>query len=254
MWRFIRAMQTGDYVVVPNWGEFYVAEITGPATYDPSKVKEDTAYRRSAKWLNGKKAIPRRLARAALISRMKVQGTSADASDLIAEIEDCLSLAERGHAPTFQTDLQARLIAQVLHEMHHGRIDDFGFERLIQSVLRSLGATDVRLVPRIQDKGADVVATFLVAGAFQQVVAVQAKHWKPDPPVGTEVIEQLIRGIEAESANLGMVVTTGAFSAEATQAAAQYYEDTGIRIELVDGEQFAKLIVENGIPSVSQAS
>jgi len=251
MWRFIRAMQIGDFAVVPNWNGFYIAEITGPPTYDQSKVEEDSAYRRPVKWLNGKQPIVRRLARAALIARMKVQGTSADASDLVAEIEDCLGLAGRGHTPTFQTDLQARLVAEVLHELHEGRIDDFGFERLIQSVLRSLGATDVRLIPRIQDKGADLVATFLVAGAFQQVVAVQAKHWKPNPPVGTDVVEQLIRGIEAESANLGMIVTSGAFSTEAIQSAAQYFEDTGIRIELVDGEQFAKLIVENGIPGAS---
>ena len=33
---------------------------------------------------------------------------------------------------------------------------------------------------------------------------------------------------------------------EATLAAQDYYEDKGVTIELVDGEQFAKLIVERG--------
>jgi hypothetical protein len=32
-----------------------------------------------------------------------------------------------------------------------------------------------------------------------------------------------------------------------TEAAEQYFEEQGIRIELVDGEQFAKLIVEHGV-------
>jgi len=44
-----------------------------------------------------------------------------------------------------------------------------------------------------------------------------------------------------------MVVTSGTISGEANAAAEKYYEDKGIRIKLVDWEQFAKLIVENGI-------
>jgi restriction endonuclease Mrr len=163
------------------------------------------------------------------------------------EINECLEIAASGLTPAFQTDLLYRLIRETLAEMRSGRMDSFGFERLIQTVLSGLGADDARIVPRAQDKGADVLATFLVAGAFRQVVAVQAKHWQPEPPVGKDAVEQLIKGIEAESANLGMVVTTGTISEEAAAAADKYYEDKGIRIELVDGEQFAKLIVENGI-------
>jgi len=240
-------MKPADLVVVPYWTDFYLAEITGPATYDPSKVVEDSAYRRSVRWLNAKKPIPRQLARAALLSRMKVQGTSADATDLREEIRECLATVERGEVSTFQRDLQSRLVREVLAELRGGRIDSFGFERLIQAVLQGLGAEESRIVPRIQDKGADIVATFRVAGAFQQRIAVQAKHWQPDPPVGPDVVEQLIRGIEAEAANLGMVITSGSISDEAFSVAERYFEDKGIRIELVDGEQFAKLIVEHGI-------
>jgi hypothetical protein len=52
-------------------------------------------------------------------------------------------------------------------------MENFGFERLIQNVLIGLGAEEARIVSRSQDKGADIVASFLVAGAFRQVVAVQ---------------------------------------------------------------------------------
>jgi restriction endonuclease Mrr len=240
-------MKPGDLVVVPHGPDFFVTEVSGPATYDRTKIDDDTAYRRPARWLNGGNPIPRQIARSALLSRMKTQGTSAVATDLLDEIKECLSLAERGQAPTFQTDLQARLIRELLAELRSGRMDSFGFERLIQRVLRDLGAEEVRIVPRREDKGADLLATFRVAGTFQQVVAVQAKHWQPEPPVSREVVEQLIRGIEAESANLGMVVTSGSISEEAVQAAEQYFEETGVRIELLDGEQFAKLMVEHGI-------
>jgi predicted Mrr-cat superfamily restriction endonuclease len=247
MWRFIREMNKGDLIVVPHWSEFYIAEIDGSPTHDSSKADDDTSYRRPVKWLNNMGAIPRNIAKSALISRMKAQGTCAYATDLLDEIKECLQIMASGLTPTFQTDLQTRLIRETLTEMRSGRMDSFGFERLIQTVLIGLGADDARIVPRGQDKGADVLATFLVAGAFRQVVAVQAKHWQPEPPVGKEVVEQLIRGIEAESANLGMVITSGIISAEAEATAEQYYEDKGIMIELVDGEQFAKLIVENGI-------
>lgn len=247
MWRFVREMNVGDLVVVPYGSEFFVTKIEGPATYNPAKVADDTAYRRTVQWLNDKKPIRRDVAKSALISRMKTQGTCAYATDLLNEIKECLLIVSEGQAPTFQTDLQSRLIRETLEELRKGRMDSFGFERLIQTVLTGLGAEDARIVPRSQDKGADVLATFRIAGAFPQVVAVQAKHWQPNPPVGKEVVEQLIKGIEAESADLGMVITSGSISDEAVQAAKKYFEEKGVKIELVDGEQFAKLIVEHGI-------
>ena len=247
MWRFIREMNEGDLVVVPYGSSFYVAEIKGDATYDPVKVTDDTAYRRPVLWLNSAMPIERTLAKSALISRMKTQGTCANATDLLDEIKECIQLSSSGQKPTFQSDLQSRLVLETLDEIRGGRMDSFGFENLIQDILIGLGAKDVYVVPRSQDKGADIVATFLVAGAFSQKVAVQAKHWQPDPPVDQSVVDQLIKGIEAESANLGMIITSGTISDEATNSAELYFEDKGIKIELVDGEQFAKLIVEHGI-------
>ncbi len=247
MWRFIREMKSGDLVVVPYGSDFYVAEISGPATYDPNKVAEDASYRRKVRWLNEKKAIPRQVARSALISRMKTQGTTADATDLVSEIKECLALAKRGHTPSFQADLQQRLVAEVLAEIRGGRMDSYGFERLIQGVLLDLGAQEADIIARSLDKGADIVARFLVAGAFQQVVAVQAKHYQATPPVESEVVDQLVRGMEAESADLGMVITAGTFSESAVTTAKHYYDQKALRIELVDGEQFATLIVEHGL-------
>ena len=62
----------------------------------------------------------------------------------------------------------------------------------------------------IQDKGIDVVATFRVAGTFLVIVGVQAKHYRPEPPVGACVVQQLIRGIDEgeEDVTHGMVITS----------------------------------------------
>jgi predicted Mrr-cat superfamily restriction endonuclease len=73
MWRFIQDMKIADLVVVPHWSDFYVAKASGPAIFDESKQEDDTAYRRPATWLNGKRPIPRSVGRSALISRMKIQ-------------------------------------------------------------------------------------------------------------------------------------------------------------------------------------
>jgi predicted Mrr-cat superfamily restriction endonuclease len=250
MWRFIREMKQNDLVVVPHPSNFYVAEVTGPARYDATKVEEDTAYRRACSWLNDARPIPRDDARAALISRMKVQNTCVRATDLLDEIHDAIENAKAGRRPSFEEDLRKRLIEETLKELIGGRMSPRRFEHLIRTVLLGLGAAEARVIPTKEDKGADIVATFRIAGAFQQVVAVQAKHWKADPPVKPEVVEQLMRGIEAEGADLGMVVTTGEISPEAVSIAKKLADENGIKIELVDGKQFAKLIVEHGIRNI----
>lgn len=247
MWRFLRDMKRGDLVVTPHGPEFYVAEVTGAAGHNPEFVDDDTAFRRDVRWLNDRKPIPRAQARAALQSRMKTQGTCAYATDLVEEIEECLRLGERGEERSFAGDLKRRLVDETLEEIRSGRLNSFGFEKLLRSLLLGMGAEESRVVPRGQDKGADILATFTVAGAFRFVVAVQAKHYQPEPPVGAEIVHQLTAGLEAESANLGMVVTSGSFSDEAVAAAEAYFEEKGIKIELVDGPQLAALIVEQGL-------
>ena len=250
MWRFLRDMKRGDLVVVPYGSEFYVGEVTGPAFYDENKVDEDSAYRRPVKWLNRKLGIPRVIAKSALVSRMKARGTCADATDLVEEIEDCLAVAESRTTPSFKTDLRRRLIKVTLDELRSGRMESYGFERLIETVLRGLGAVDTKIAARrSEDKGIDIYATFLVAGSFRQFVGIQAKHFQPEPPVDADVVCQLTRGIEEapERVTLGMVITSGDFSPEAEEEAKRYEEDKGIPIELVDGEQFAGLIVEHGL-------
>ena len=247
LWRFIREMRPGDLVVVPHGNNFFVAKITGDAIYDDTKVNEDSAYRRPVRWLNDKKPISRKLANADLLRRMKTWNTSARADDLLDKIHNSLNNARSGERPTFNSHLYTRLVEDTLDELHHGFIDDRGFEKLIESLLKKLGAVDTRIVPRRQDRGADILATFRVAGIIQQVVAIQAKHWKGDSPVTSAVVQQLINGIEAEGADLGMVITSGIISKEAEERAKRYFEETGVNIDLVDGEMFAKLLVESGM-------
>ena len=94
MWRFIREMNIGDLVVVPSGPVFYVARILGPATYDKSRIEEDTAYRRKVEWLNNKKPIDRAKAKPGLYGTLGFQGTSCSASHRLKEIKECLNDTE----------------------------------------------------------------------------------------------------------------------------------------------------------------
>jgi len=250
LWRFIREMAEGDLVVVPHFGEFYVAKVVAPLIYRPEKADEHSAFRRRVEWLNAAQPIPRSRALAALQSRMKIRQTCADATDLIEEIQDALTVAAAGQNRSFEIDLRSRLIEQTRSEITSGRMDSFGFERLLATLLRSLRATEVRIVPRSQDKGADIVAVFSLADTFNFRLAVQAKHFRPDPPVGPHLVDQLVAGIEAEQASLGWIATSGSFSAEAVERKATYEEQRGFQIELIDGDQLAAMIVEGGLHAV----
>lgn len=255
MWRFLREMKVGDLVVVPYGANFYVAEVRQEPRFLPDKVEEDTAFRRSVIWLNDGQPIPRSFAKSALSLRMKVQGTSADATDVLDEILEALEAAKSGDHPTFARDLHSKLIAAALHEIRHGRMEDYGFERLVALVLDRLGAHSTEIVSRRKDIGVDVVATFRLAGVFPQPIAVQVKHYQPDPPIGREVVDKLVHGMTngEDDFTYGLVVTSGAFGPCAFEAVAEYESERKLTIKLVDGEDFAKLVVETGV-SVSKAA
>ena len=253
LWRLIREMKKGDLIVVPHGSNFYVAEVTeGKAYRHIDESEEDVTYRRPVVWLNGKKPIPRSWARAALQSRMNVRTTSNSAEDLVSEIEEALTLAQQEGTPSFDSDLRSSLVSAAREELIGGRMNSYGFEKLIARVLKSLGALNVRIVPRTKDVGADIVASFRIAESFQLTLAVQAKHYRPEPPVGPEAVKELLSGMEAENAQLGIVVTSGEFSQEAHDLVENAQDEKGILIQLMDGEGLAALIVESGLRAVSR--
>jgi predicted Mrr-cat superfamily restriction endonuclease len=258
LWRFTREMKEGDLVVVPDGTEFYVAEVTDNARYEPERVEEDTAHRRSVNWLNDSEPIPRGIARAALQSRMKARQTCVEATDLITEIQDALEAAQTDGEASFDSDLRQKLVQDTLEELRTGRLDPYDFEELVKAVLQSLGGENVTIIPRSKDQGADVTALFTVADTFSFTVAAQAKHYneqyKKNPEVPPEDVEQLHEGMDAEGATLGWLVTSGSFSEEAEALREEIEEESGYEIQLVDGEQFAALIVDGGLRETSLTS
>jgi restriction system protein len=256
MWRFIREMKIGDWIVVPHWGgTFYIAEITGDPFYEESATVTDSAYRRKVRWLNDKQPISRKLAKSRLISRMKTQQTSAKADDLIDEIVEVLTIASDQGGVTsnqtrlFQKNLRIRTIEAVLEEIHHGYIEDYAFEHLVKRVLLCKGATKADIVPRLKDKGVDILATFLVGGVAELAIGVQVKHHKGITANGC--IDQLLTGLEAENITNGWFVTSGSFDENVEEYLEGRLAGTNLQVFLVDGEQFAGMIVDGGLETLN---
>jgi predicted Mrr-cat superfamily restriction endonuclease len=245
MWRFIRDMKSGDYVVVPHDTDFYVAQIVGHAYHDPEKIGEDTAFRRKVKWLNGKKPIPRNKAPSALYSRMKIQGVSAYAYDLVEEIRSIIEDMEDGVEITFAEQLTDRLAQTALEQMRRGLMNERKFEKLVALVLQRLGATTT-ITPRSQDKGDDIVASFKHIGVT--VVAQVKYHTNPDWKTDIEAVRQVLTGMEKHDADLGWVVTCGRFSDEAKQEGE--LGSSPRRIRLIEGDELAKMVVAFGIDQI----
>ena len=158
-----------------------------------------------------------------------------------------------GNPRNLKTDLRSKLVEETIKEIQNGRIDHYGMENLVKTVLESIGATDVSIVPRRKDKGADLLADFSLANTFVLKFAVQVKHWETKlphwPPVDKEEIKQLVNGMDAEGTQLGLFVTSGSFNESAEKYAQELLEE-GYRIELVDGTQLATLIVEGGLAKI----
>lgn len=56
-WRFIRCMNEGDLVVVPDGKEFHFGRVASGPWFDENEVEANSAYRRKAEWL--KRGVPR---------------------------------------------------------------------------------------------------------------------------------------------------------------------------------------------------
>ena len=253
LWRFLIDMHEGDLVAVPHGPEFYVTKVTGPARYFELGGKDDTVYRRKMEALNSGHPILRGWAKAALQARLKARQTCAYAGDLVDQILDVVEMAKKPKAPSFAEDLRSKLVQQTLHEIRRGRMNPDSFEELVKGLVLASGAEEAWIVPKRLDKGGDVIARFRIAG-FLETLVVQAKHYEPEPPVGPNVVDQLVNGMDAQDADLGWIVTSGTFSREAIERADGLQEERGIKIQLIEGDQLAAMVVETGVQWSSRSS
>ena len=127
-------------------------------------------------------------------------------------------------------------IERVLQQVQ--AIDPTAFERLCQRLLRESGFTRVEISGKSGDGGIDG-AGVLRMNLISFQVLFQCKRWKGS--VGADVVRNF-RGAMQGRADKGLIITTGAFTAEARREATR---DGAPAIDLIDGEAFCLLLKDS---------
>jgi len=118
------------------------------------------------------------------------------------------------------------------------------FERLVVDLLLKMGYGGSRLdagqaIGRSGDDGIDGVIKEDKLGL--DVVHIQAKKWQN--PVGRPEIQAFVGSLEGQRSKKGVFITTSKFSTEARD----YVKRIEKKIVLIDGEELAQLMIDNGV-------
>lgn len=131
-------------------------------------------------------------------------------------------------------DWQSKLLAAM------GAMSSDGFERLAQRLLREAGFTKVEVRGKSGDGGIDGVGVLRVNLVSFQVY-FQCKKWVGS--VGSKEIRDF-RGAMQGRADKGLFITTGRFTAQASDEATR---DGATAIDLIDGPRLCDLLKERGL-------
>lgn len=112
------------------------------------------------------------------------------------------------------------------------------FERFCQLLLREAGFQNVEVTGRAGDGGIDGVGMLQVNTLVSFKVLFQCKRYRDTVGPGTV---RDFRGAMTGRADKGIILTTGAFTADAKREA---FRDGAPPIELVDGEKLVRLMEE----------
>lgn len=247
LWRFIREMKIGDYVLVPISKAFYLGEVRSDVMFLEEKVGEDTAIRRNVEWLNEGLPILREYCSSGLTSRLKYQGTCVSATDLLDHIKQALEDFNKGNPPTFKHQLHGEIkgkIAELLVS-NQAFLNDRKFEELVRQLMLALGATSSEIPSKamygMSKADVDIIADFIHLG-LQIYVQVKKHHGTSDETAVQQIIEALkIDNPDGTKPILGWVINSASFSEKAESLA----NANGIRV--INGDELAEMILSVGL-------
>ena len=277
LWRFLNDFKQKDYVVVPSWGTFSVYEICDDL---PIMVTDTTIDIPETDW-NGTKIhrnnktkflklenekddldigflrkvkpvcidIPRSdYADAAFTSRMKIQSTNADISDLEKSIKKAIKSYKNKQPINLKADILEKSIDCwnniILEELNPDK-----YEKLIRWYFRKIGATESYIPPKnIKDKAGDVdvIATF---ENLRTIVNVQVKFYKGETSDwAINQINDFAKSKENMSDGYNrqywVISSSDSFSEESYNLAKEN------NILLIDGKQFVSMLLNVGLETM----
>lgn len=256
LWRFLFEFKQGDILLVPGkHKDFHVFRIISEKPVMRDEIKDqfpnidfDDKHDFHYFW----KVEPVRvnmenskLADQALSSRMKFRGTT---SWLDQNLKESLKTAVTSERISLYEAAQEKLCQAFLDKIN-AKTNDYKFEKLIKWYFLKTGASSAKVLgkntPGTQD--ADVEATF---EALRVKVYVQAKKQKYDPQIETarKQIEEYKKNNHTEDDGYTYLY----WVIHASAAEPKFEEETD-EIRLINGIEFAGMLLDAGISGIDEA-
>lgn len=273
LYRFMVSMKKGDYVVVPGWKDFSVYEIVDDCCISNELLENqllnkygyqlendgyiypisseitpenrvDLGFYHRVKPIQPQHIQRAEYAKQGLTSRMKIRQTNALINDLKEELLESLSAAKAGHPIRLKEELIKSSVDNILLQIRKN-LDADKFEKLVEWYLGSLGAKVIKTPAKnsssTEEGDADKIAYF---EKLKLVIYVQAK--KHEYTTSDWAVKQIIafdsnNNLEDDTPLLWVISSCDNFSESAIKMAREK------NVRLINGPQFAQLILENGI-------
>ena len=241
LWRFIREIKAGDWILAPTWTGLNIGQVTGPLAYDESLVVEDSAWRYPVQWI--RRDISRDSANAPLQARCCDRHTCVDATDLLTEIERLSS----GEA---KASLETAIAGSEAYAAIGRVLDDYltpnDLELLVLRLAEKNGAKAEQPPKNLPNKKGDV--DVIARYEFPRfAVGYQVKKHADKSETDEWAVQQILDALEDEQLELdiGCVVSTGkGFTAEAMRLAKS--PERG-EIRLIARDDFLHWVLSAGI-------
>lgn len=253
--RFLIKMKKDDIVIIPSSYSFSVYRIIDDDIYTNeslvTKIDHSFAdlgfYRRVIPICVN---IPRAsYAQQGLTSRLKIRQTNVNVTDLQGEILEAIN-AFKKESPINLKNSIIESSYNIILEQVIKKLDDHKFEKLVEWYLESIGATLVKTPSKNSSKAsegdADKVAYF---DKLELIIMVQVKKHKGQ--TNNWAIQQICsykdhqnNDYEDQYTTLMWVVSSGSFGEDVIKEARDK------KVRLIDGKEFAKLIMKNGIDNL----
>lgn len=267
LWRFVKQMKKGDYVVVPGWKHFSIYEIVSDEVLCNSQLDKeylaqkgysipdnhyilnqekksiDLGFYREVKPV--KVNLPREgYALQALASRMKIRQTNALLpSEIAKEVDEAL----KAEAPFNLKEAILEVATEPVLAQIRRIADCDKFENLVEWYLKRIGANEVITPAKnsstTEEGDADKVAIF---NHLKLQIQVQVK--KHDGVTNNWAVEQIANYNENKEVTddisaviMWVISSADNFTDDAKQIAAQK------EIRLINGADFARMIIETGV-------
>jgi restriction system protein len=123
-------------------------------------------------------------------------------------------------------------------------MDAMAFERLVLRVLRGMGYGkdgSLNTTKTSGDDGIDGIISQDPLGLDR--IYLQAKRYQPDAHVGGPEMQKFIGALTVQQGDRGIFITSSTF----TSKAREFSETARTRIELIDGQRLAKLMIDNQV-------